>query len=579
MKVVLYAYLIVLTLMTCSDRNRISNVLDDIDTMLVEKPDSAYELLKAMSDDILNQSRSVRMRYALMMADAQNKAYINFTTDTIMTQVAKYYDVHGTREEQAKAHYLLGCTYRDMGDAPNALQCYNEAIERSDTTSKDVDYRFLGHIYGQMTDLYCKCFLPRLSLETIKKSSMCMLKAKDTLQALIMEEDYMHAYTMMGKTDSSIIVAQNLLQRYSHTNRPEKTIYILLNSVQDYIRLGNYRAAMNCLERFEYIVNKYSCDVTLQGKASYLCYKGAICECMLKEDSAQYYYHKALETDVNNITVRIMAYRGLMNISSTKNDNINTKEYAQRYCEANDSSLIRQSMNIVNQLDAMYKYNLKKEEMASLELQNKHFMWAIILITILFLLILFAVFHYYMKRRDNQRREIIKMNEELLRLRTMYGKAKHDYGKLSSDYGKYKEEKAEELEALHRKLYSIAENNSEGIHAENEEEKAEDSHILFLRECIKINKTPRSRELHETFSIAKSRYPEFWSRINDCELRLTDQELMVCVLIKFHFATSEIAFLMTCGMQRITNIKAKLNKQLFGICSARGFDISLHKMQ
>lgn len=74
------------------------------------------------------------MYYDLLRADAQNKAYIDFTTDSVMLQVADYYDQHGTANEQMRAHYLLGCTYRDLKDVPMEQQCFLEATEKADTT-------------------------------------------------------------------------------------------------------------------------------------------------------------------------------------------------------------------------------------------------------------------------------------------------------------------------------------------------------------------------------------------------------------------------------------------------------------
>ena len=47
-----------------------------------------------------------------------NKNYVPFSTDSVMQEVADYYDHHGPPNERMEAHYLLGCVYRDMGEAP-----------------------------------------------------------------------------------------------------------------------------------------------------------------------------------------------------------------------------------------------------------------------------------------------------------------------------------------------------------------------------------------------------------------------------------------------------------------------------
>jgi len=62
-------------------------------------------------------------------AKAQNKAYVPFTSDTMMNATVDYYDRNGTANEQMETHYLLGCVYRDLSDAPKALSAYHDAVE------------------------------------------------------------------------------------------------------------------------------------------------------------------------------------------------------------------------------------------------------------------------------------------------------------------------------------------------------------------------------------------------------------------------------------------------------------------
>ena len=77
---------------------------------------------------------SSQMHEALMQAKAQNENFEPFTSDSTMLRVVDYYDSHGTANEQMLAHYLLGCVYRDLGDAPRALECYHDAVSKADTT-------------------------------------------------------------------------------------------------------------------------------------------------------------------------------------------------------------------------------------------------------------------------------------------------------------------------------------------------------------------------------------------------------------------------------------------------------------
>ena len=48
------------------------------------------------------------MEAELLRARAMNKAYEPFTTDSVMKEVASWYDRNGTPNERMEAHYLLG---------------------------------------------------------------------------------------------------------------------------------------------------------------------------------------------------------------------------------------------------------------------------------------------------------------------------------------------------------------------------------------------------------------------------------------------------------------------------------------
>ena len=69
------------------------------------------------------------MRYELVYAQAMNKAYVNFTTDSVMLEVVDWYERHGNANQKMLAYYILGCAYRDLEDALSALKYLNQAVD------------------------------------------------------------------------------------------------------------------------------------------------------------------------------------------------------------------------------------------------------------------------------------------------------------------------------------------------------------------------------------------------------------------------------------------------------------------
>ena len=113
------------------------------DSLIEAEPDSGVALLMSLEEEAADASRANRYRYQLLLAKAMNKTYRPITTDSVMRKVADYYDDHGSANDRMEAHYLLGCAYRDMGDLPQALLQYEEAVAKADTASEDCDFKTL----------------------------------------------------------------------------------------------------------------------------------------------------------------------------------------------------------------------------------------------------------------------------------------------------------------------------------------------------------------------------------------------------------------------------------------------------
>ena len=78
-----------------------------------------------------------QMRAQLEELERQNRADSVMTNDTLAEHLVKYFDHHGTPNERMRAHYILGRTYADMGEAPRAVDAYLDAASQADTTAND----------------------------------------------------------------------------------------------------------------------------------------------------------------------------------------------------------------------------------------------------------------------------------------------------------------------------------------------------------------------------------------------------------------------------------------------------------
>ena len=194
-----------------------------------------------------------RMSALLDRADSMNRAYIPMTDgiDSLLLEATHYYDRHGTANEQMRAHYLLGCAYRDKGEAPAALQSYQDAVDRADTLSNDCDYAQLSRVYGQMAQIFYEQGLYREQLNYDKLSVKYAGMGKDSLAALMSYEQEFLSYKGLGLIDSAIIVIENVAQQYARYGYNAYSAISLGLAIRPLIDEGKFPKAKDYMNIYE----------------------------------------------------------------------------------------------------------------------------------------------------------------------------------------------------------------------------------------------------------------------------------------------------------------------------------------
>ena len=108
----------------------------------------------------------IHMRAGLDSINMRNRNDQPFTVSDVQPYVT-FFDEHGTANDRLLAHYLLGRGYYDHGEAPMALQCYQDAANCADTTSSDCEYAQLARVYAQMAQIFYEQGLYREQLRNM----------------------------------------------------------------------------------------------------------------------------------------------------------------------------------------------------------------------------------------------------------------------------------------------------------------------------------------------------------------------------------------------------------------------------
>lgn len=359
---VIFLLLIIMLLASCAGNRKYDDLMQRADSIMNVNDDSAKVAIR-MLDGVKSQlpefSQSQKMRYELLRHKAMNKAYISFTSDSIMKEVVDYYDRHGSANERMLANYVLGCVYRDMHEAPMALEYYNKATEQADTTAADCDYGTLYRVYSQMGFLFSKQYLLYQELNAFDKAEKYAYLAKDTFNAIVNYQNQGEVYDFLGKKDS--VIAINLLAAKlfkKHGNDYAAAIAFGCN----YNYYIEKKDSINAKKAFEaYNSTGYEGNSNYEDAKAYVLYqKGTYYLFVNKQDSA--YDNLSLSFKMcKSYSIKAATTKALAQYYAKVNQPAMAMKYALQSSEYNDSDLIGARKTQLQQVQAMYDYSRNQE--------------------------------------------------------------------------------------------------------------------------------------------------------------------------------------------------------------------------
>ncbi len=568
MKKLLYAIMLFSLCLACTDRQT-ARRLDRAQSLADSQPAEARGILDSLRPQLSGLSRSQLMRYHLTRIQTDNLLDSTLHEDSLMRQVAEYYDDHGTANERMLAYYLLGRTYSDMGEAPQALQAFHDAIDRADTTSSDCDYRRLSRIYGQMAGLFYYNFMPRHQLSVLRLAERYALKDRDTLSFLIYKDKAADAYSMLGIQDSVIAISKKSyfeFRKRLHTDFAAQALGILIYAE---IEKGNYSQAwkyLNNYERESGFIKKNG--TVIKGKEYYYHAKGLCYVGLEKYDSALFFIQKFfgskndLDTRHSTCKALIALYQGIGNKDSVIKYSILSEKL-------NDSLYLKSYSSLLNRMQSNYDYNkhLKRlEEMRTEKERTKRISLTISSLMFIFLLLSYIMFLLYKKKKE---RHLAKIESEYAATKIILSAAQNDlisFREIKSQNGNLAEkikEKENLIEHLRKKiyLYERIKKTSKGI--KDSEELLKESNIY--KSFSKYGRLGlfkvRQKDWDELFLIIDQHVPHFKTELLS-NGRITDKDYKECVLLALGFKTGEIANILQLKSSTISTDKVRLAQKL-----------------
>lgn len=557
-------FILLSMLLSCTGNKAYDQQLSKADSIMDIADDSAQiaiKMLDALKPEWSKFTKAQRMRYDLLYHKAMNKAYIDFTSDSTMLAVVDYYEHHGTANDKMLAYYILGCVYRDMHEAPMALEYYNKATEQADTTAQDCDYATLCRVYSQMGVLFSKQYLPYQELFSFEKATHYAYKAHDTLNAIRYYYNKTGAYTYLDNEDSAIIVntrAAELFRKHGYDRAAD--IAFGCNYVY-YLKRNNIDKAKKAFEaynRANFVGNQ-----NYEDSYAFLLYEKGLFFLQTNQlDSAYCKLNESLKFS-KSFSNKAIITKTLAQYYLKSNNPILAAKYAMKSTEYNDSDLVRVRKTQLHQLQAMYDYSRNKRlAMVAEQKSEKRIM--VIYVVILCSIILFCLSIFIYKLQMNKKNHRISLIQQLYNDSLL---------KLQSNQRELQRVKdLNELEVIQQKEEVIMnlKNTIKDIREKFSGSLLTDTDIILQNSAIFrkiqfITLHPKEKLSNEDWielsDLIEQLIPSFPQMLKN---RLTEKEYHICLLIRLHISPSSISNLVGLSNSGVSLSRKRMLEKVCG---------------
>ena len=567
---VIFLLLIIMLLASCAGNRKYDDLMQRADSIMNVNDDSAkvaIRMLDGIKPQLSEFSQSQKMRYELLRHKAMNKACITFTSDSVMKEVVDYYDHHGSANERMLANYVLGCVYRDMHEAPMALEYYNKATEQADTTAADCDYGTLYRAYSQMGFLFSKQYLPYQELNAFDKAEKYAYLAKDTLNAIVNYQNQGEVYAFLGKKDSVIAINLQAAKLFKkHGNDYAAAIAFGCN-YKYYIEKKDF---INAKKAFEaYNSTGYEGNSNYEDAKAYVLYqKGTYYLFVNKQDSA--YDNLSLSFKIcKSYSIKAATTKALAQYYAKVNQPAMAMKYALQSSEYNDSDLIEARKTQLQQVQAMYDYS-RNQEIAKNAEQKAERSTRMNYMIVLSCLMLFLLLSYIYRKQIAIKKKKIAVSKQL------YEDSLLKLKRLQDERAKLVAENDNKLaQVIMEKENTISKLKAEITHIQERYSLSSVSDVDLILKDSSIYKKIKFIEVHPKEKMCEEDWKELADTIEEVvpnfipvlKNKLNDKDYQICLLIRLGFSTSLIARLLGLSDAAISKSRKTMLKK---ICRKEG---------
>ena len=445
----------------------------------------------------------------------------------------------------ALPYLYAGRIFADLGDAPQALDYYQRALDaipvagmangeyKADNATDRRLAKQRGLLHSLVGTIFIYQDLPREAITELYLANHDAVRISDTIDIIFNYRDIAEQYKYLNKNDSSIYFYK-LALKYANDYGEINRITELNSQIARYFKdLGQYQIARKYMQPA--IDNLDSVNISSTYSILSDIYKNTN-----KFDSAFIYYNKLLQ--YGSIYGKINAYKGLCELRLRKGDVESAFDYFRLYKHLDDSIQKRDKAETVAHMHAAYNYQKHVKEAQRLKEANTLRGWLICLGILVLLVLLFLLLWVRAKARERKLRllELHRIHEEL-----------------QAKYALLTEDKANN----HSYASRLAQLEKEKIWVSTRRIQESDVFKKLLQDstCAVSN-----QEIwDEVERVVNEAYPGFSDRLRLLLPSISAKEKQVSLLLKAQLTHQLIAEIICETQNGESNIRRRLSKKLF----------------
>lgn len=565
----LYAVFVVLMFSAC-DFRRMTEQLDSIGKIADTNADSACSLLKKYESEVPNWGKGDRMHYELIKMKIENKQNVVFTSDSLIKEIVDYYKDNGSPNEQMLAYYLLGRVYYHMGEAPQALQAYYDALEKADTTRADCDIWGIAVVYSQMSEIFHQQNLPNDEIWALKNYCKYTKIVKTPTDYAIAKSFFVAPYFLLEKNDTVLHIIKTYNEELQQLGDTGMAVRLNPTAIYVYTKRKQLDKAEQLIRSFEEKSGLFDEKGNIDKEYRFYYYIKGYYELAANNiDSAEYYFREAIKYGYS-----YDSYNGMIAIYREKRNVDSIAHYSLLMDNGIDSVRKQIRIDAIHRMASLYNYS-RNQKIAEQESQKAHNA-QVIIILILSLgvfgsLFVFQLYYSYKRKKQN---EIDKLGYALSSAKREYQNIQDELQKLkNSNVERLIEEKERKGKELKQTIESIASEGKMSASTNGLEEFAKSEIVgefVAKKSFCADSKKPTKAEWKALETQFRKDMPMAYNMLAS-EKKLSPLELHVCILLILDFEDGIIASITESLPQTVSNAKARANKKIFNESGAQSF--------